>query len=111
MRRDLCDTLSQRMASYCDSMSQSEPNTHITLADGRTLSYLLTGASHGPLVTVLDGPCSRGLDRALAPTARQLGVRLLIPDRPGANGSTAKPGRAIADWPADQLVLLDALGI
>ena len=92
-------------------MSQAEPGTHITLADGRSLSYLLAGADDGPVVTVLDGPCSRGVGRALAPTARELGIRLLIPDRPGAHGSTAKPGRTIADWPADQLALLDALGI
>lgn len=92
-------------------MSQPEPSAHITLPDGRALSYLLTGADDGPVVTVLDGPCSRGIGRALAPTAHQLGIRLLIPDRPGAHGSTAKPGRTIADWPADQLALLDALGI
>ena len=95
----------------CDIVSQSEPNTHITLPDGRSLSYLLAGADAGPVVTVLDGPCSRGLGRALAPTARELGIRLLIPDRPGIHGSTAKPGRTMADWPADQLALLDALGI
>ncbi len=42
------------MKSYCDTMSQSESNTHITLPDGRTLSYLLAGADSGPVVTVLD---------------------------------------------------------
>ncbi|HTU30075.1 MAG TPA: alpha/beta hydrolase [Solirubrobacteraceae bacterium] len=92
-------------------MSQLEPKTDIALPDGRRLSYLLTGADDGLCVTVLDGPCSRGLGRALAPTAHQLGIRLLIPDRPGAHGSTVKPGRRIADWPADQLALLDTLGI
>jgi pimeloyl-ACP methyl ester carboxylesterase len=92
-------------------MSQTEQIDHITLSDGRALSYLLAGASAGPVVMVLDGPCSRGVGRALAPTADQLGIRLLIPDRPGCLGSTAKPGRAIADWPADQTALLDALEI
>jgi pimeloyl-ACP methyl ester carboxylesterase len=92
-------------------MSHAEMNAEITLPDGRTLSYMQAGADIGPVVTVLDGPCSRGLGRALAPTARELGIRLLIPDRPGIHGSTAQPGRTIADWPADQLALLDALGI
>lgn len=92
-------------------MSQPELGSHITLPDGRTLSYVQAGADAGPVVTVLDGPCSRGLGRALAPTARELGIRLLIPDRPGIHGSSAQPGRAMADWPADQLALLDALGI
>src|SRR6201986_5428782 len=110
-RGDCCDIVSHSMQSYCDIVSQSEPNTHITLPDGRKLSYLLAGADGGPVVTVLDGPCSRGLGRALAPTARELGIRLLIPDRPGIHGSAATPGRTMADWPADQLALLDALGI
>ena len=92
-------------------MSQFEPHTHITLPDGRTLSYMLAGADNGPVVTVLDGPCSRGLGRALAATARGLGIRLVIPDRPGCHGSTPKPGRAVADWPADHLALMGALGV
>jgi pimeloyl-ACP methyl ester carboxylesterase len=99
------------MQLSCDMMSQPEMNSQIALPDGRTLSYMQAGADAGPVVTVLDGPCSRGLGRALAPTARELGIRLLIPDRPGIHGSAAKPGRTMADWPADQLALLDALGI
>jgi pimeloyl-ACP methyl ester carboxylesterase len=91
--------------------SQTETSAAITLQDGRTLSYLLEGADSGPVVTVLDGPCSRGLGRAAAPTARELGIRLLSPDRPGSHGSTPQPGRRIADWPADHLALLDALGV
>ena len=86
-------------------------NSQIALPDGRTLSYVQAGADAGPVVTVLDGPCSRGLGWALAPTARELGIRLLIPDRPGIHGSAAKPGRTMADWPADQLGLLNALDI
>jgi pimeloyl-ACP methyl ester carboxylesterase len=92
-------------------MSQSEPDTSIALPDGRSLSYLLAGAESGPVVTVLDGPCSRGLGRALVRTARELGVRLVIPDRPGCHGSTPKPRRTVADWPADHLALMDALDI
>ena len=92
-------------------MSQTEPDTKIALPDGRSLSYLLAGADSGPVVTVLDGPCSRGLGRALAATARELEIHVVIPDRPGCHGSTPKPGRTVADWPADHLALMDALGI
>src|SRR5262249_45286325 len=94
-----------------DMVSQTETNATITLPDGRTLSYLSAGSESGPVVVVLDGPCSRGLGRAAEPTARDLGIRLLIPDRPGALGSTPQPGRRITDWPADHLSLLDAHGV
>src|SRR5580698_11625960 len=92
-------------------MSQTEPDPQITLPDGRSLSYLLAGSDSGPVVTVLDGPCSRGLGRALGRTGRELGIRLVVPDRPGCHGSTRKPGRTVADWPADHLALMDGLGV
>lgn len=101
----------------------------LRLADGRTLTYALLGAGPeagdggaqraagpeagdggAPLVVVLDGPGSRGLARAAAPAASALGIRLVAPDRPGAGGSTAAPGRTIADWAEDHAALLDALG-
>lgn len=109
--RSLRHIVAKRVILPRDMLSQSEKTATIGLPDGRTLSYLLAGADGGPLVAVLDGPCSRGLGRAVAPTARDLGVRLLIPDRPGAQRSTPQPGRRIADWPADHLALLDALGV
>lgn len=43
--------------------------------------------------------------------ARDLGCRLVIPDRPGSRDSTPKPGRRVTDWPADHLALIDALGV
>ena len=92
-------------------VSQDGTTSTTTLPDGRTLSYVVTGADAGPLVAVLDGPCSRGLGRALTPTARDSGIRLLILDRPGSHDSTPKPGRRLADWPADHLAVLDALGV
>jgi pimeloyl-ACP methyl ester carboxylesterase len=92
-------------------VSQTDLDAKIALPDGRFLSYLLAGADNGPVVTVLDGPCSRGLGRALATTACDLGIRLVIADRPGCHGSTPKPGRTVADWPADHLALMDELGV
>src|ERR1700744_4591972 len=44
-------------------------------------------------------------------TAHDFAIRLVIPDRPGSHGSTPKPGRTIADWPADHLALMDTLGV
>jgi pimeloyl-ACP methyl ester carboxylesterase len=80
------------------------------LADGRTLGYGLYGASDGPLVLVLDGPGSRGLARAMASPAAQLGIKLLAPDRPGFGCSTPVPERSIATVSGDLLALVDHLG-
>jgi pimeloyl-ACP methyl ester carboxylesterase len=88
----------------------AEHDASLTLPDGRTLSYATFGPAAGPLVVVLDGPGSRGLARAAAPAARELGIRLVAPDRPGWFASTPAPDRAIGDWPADHAALLDALG-
>ena len=82
----------------------------LELPGARRLGYTLFGATDGPLVVVLDGPGSRGLARAAAASAEQLGVRLVAPDRPGFAGSTQVEGDRIAAWPGDHAALLDALG-
>ena len=48
---------------------------------------------------------------SVAEAAARLGVRLILPDRPGIGLSDFKPGRAILDWPADVLALADALNL
>ena len=86
-------------------------HTHeFRLADGRTLGYGLYGASDGPLVVVLDGPGSRGLARAMASPAAQLGIKLLAPDRPGFGSSSPARERSIAAISGDLLALVDHLG-
>jgi pimeloyl-ACP methyl ester carboxylesterase len=87
-----------------------EREGELTLPDGRRLTYAMFGAAAGPLVVVLDGPGSRGLARASAAAAQQLGLRLVAPDRPGFAGSTPIDADRIAAWPGDHAALLDALG-
>jgi len=82
----------------------------LELPGARRLTYTQFGATEGPLVVVLDGPGSRGLARAAAACAEQLGLRLVAPDRPGFAGSTQVEGDRIAAWPGDHAALLDALG-
>jgi pimeloyl-ACP methyl ester carboxylesterase len=83
----------------------------LMLGDGRTLSYGLYGADEGPLVVVLDGPGSRGLGRVMSAPAAELGVRLLVPDRPGFGDSTAASGRSIVDVGGDLLALARSLEV
>jgi pimeloyl-ACP methyl ester carboxylesterase len=79
------------------------------VAAGRKLSYGLYGSLAGPLVVVLDGPGSRGLGRAAAAAAKELGVALLVPDRPGFGSSTPARGRSISEVADDLLALVRAL--
>ena len=43
--------------------------------------------------------------------ARELGVRIISPDRPGISGSSLQPNRKLADWPRIIERVLDHVGI
>lgn len=40
---------------------------------------------------------------------RDLGVRLIVADRPGFGLSDPRPGRTLLDWPDDLIALADAV--
>jgi pimeloyl-ACP methyl ester carboxylesterase len=89
-----------------------EPKGAVSLADGRSLSYVEFGDPEGYPVLNCHGAFTGGLDVAVASEiARRLGVRIVSPDRPGTGASTRARGRTIAEWPADVEELLDALEI
>ncbi len=92
----------------------SERNEHqaVRLGDGRLLGFADYGDPAGPVVLFFHGEVgSRLLGRALHDAARERGLRVVSPDRPGAGFSDFLPGRAIADWPADVAELTGQLGI
>jgi pimeloyl-ACP methyl ester carboxylesterase len=86
----------------------------IKLRDGRRLAYAEYGRPGGqPVIHCHGAPSSRVegnliLDEA---TVAALGLRVIIPDRPGMGRSDFQTGRQIVDWPADVLELAAALGI
>ena len=92
----------------------NEPS-HLTrvlaTADGRQLEVLSTGPEDG-LVLLFHNGTPGGLvastDMATAAAAR--GLRTVMYARPGYGGSTARPGRRIADAAADTATVLDGLG-
>lgn len=87
-------------------------NLTVRLRDGRSLCYAQYGSPDGfPVVNAHGGLACR-LDVAAADiAAKQTGIRLISPDRPGVGGSDPKPGRTILDWADDIGEFMDLLAI
>ena len=84
----------------------------VELRDGRTLHVYDDGDPGGLVVVVHHGTPSSGLPYAPdSERARERGLRLISYDRAGYGGSTANPGRAVADLAGDVADLLDGLGV
>jgi pimeloyl-ACP methyl ester carboxylesterase len=90
-------------------------NDHtVRLRDGRLLAYRQYGQPSGrPIVYCHGVPSSRAegdliVDGAVANT---LGLRMIVPDRPGVGASDPQPGRRIIDWPDDVRDLARQLGL
>jgi pimeloyl-ACP methyl ester carboxylesterase len=82
------------------------------LPDGRTIGFADLGADGDlPVLWCHGGPGSRLEPEAMAPAARDAGLRMIGIDRPGYGHSTPRPGRSIADWVPDGLAVADHLGI
>ena len=86
----------------------------IRLRDGRVLAYAEYGRAGGqPIIHCHGSPSSRVEGRLFwaGSVAAELGVRIIIPDRPGMGRSTFLAGRRVVDWPNDVMELADSLGI
>ncbi|MFC2037019.1 alpha/beta fold hydrolase [Chloroflexota bacterium] len=84
----------------------------IRLSDGRTLAYLDIGDPEGrPLFYFHGGPGSRLEGLLFEDLNRQLGIRMIAPDRPGFGLSDFQEDRTYLDWPDDVRELADQLGI
>ena len=84
----------------------------IRLRDGRALAYAEYGNPRGqPIIHCHGTPSSRveGQLTFNGSVAAELGVRIILPDRPGMGRSDFQPGRRIVDWPNDVLELATAL--
>src|SRR5580765_7402671 len=84
----------------------------IKLRDGRTLAYAEYGSPLGlPIIHCHGTPSSRveGELTFNGAIAAELGVRIIVPDRPGMGRSDFQPARRIVDWPNDVLELAAAL--
>lgn len=86
----------------------------ITLADGRTLAWEEYGATDSATVLVHNhGTGSSRLEPALYKSLfTEIGLRVVVPDRPGYGLSTGLPaGRPLIAWADDVAQLVAALGL
>jgi pimeloyl-ACP methyl ester carboxylesterase len=84
----------------------------VPLPDGRVLQVASAGDPDGfPLVFHHGTPGAGRPRRLLAAAARERGLRLLTPSRPGYAASTRHRGRRVADVAADVAAVLDHLGL
>jgi pimeloyl-ACP methyl ester carboxylesterase len=82
------------------------------LGDGRRVTYSEFGDPDGaPVLSCHGGLLCRFDVEPGAASFRDLGARVISPDRPGVGGSDRKPGHSTVDWVDDAREVLDALGI
>lgn len=85
---------------------------HHILADGRRLSWRDYGVRDGrPVLVVHQGLGGSLYPRGTAALARDLGLRLIVPARPGVGASDPRPRYSYEGVAADMIGLLDSLGV
>jgi len=73
----------------------------VQLEDGAVVAFEEYGDANGvPVIFCHGWPSSRTMAQLTDEPARELGIRILSPDRPGISGSSLQPNRKLADWPA-----------
>lgn len=84
----------------------------IELRDGRTLAVDEVGDPSGfPVVHCHGTPSSRAELNYFGAAFAAVGLRVVVPDRPGMGGSSPCPDRDLAGWADDVAQLADALGL
>jgi pimeloyl-ACP methyl ester carboxylesterase len=82
------------------------------LPDGRLIGFAEYGDPAGvPIFGFHGTPGSRLMFRLADESARELGVRLIAPERPGFGLSTYHHGRTLASYATDVAAFADSLGI
>ncbi len=84
----------------------------IQLQDGAVVAFEEYGDANGvPLIFCHGWPSSRTMARLTDEPARDLGIRIISPDRPGISGSSLQPDRKLSDWPRVVERIVDHLGV
>jgi pimeloyl-ACP methyl ester carboxylesterase len=84
----------------------------LQLQEGGVVAFEEYGDANGvPVIFCHGWPSSRTMARLTDAAARDLGIRIVSPDRPGISGSSLKPNRELSHWPPVVRQLVDHLGI
>jgi pimeloyl-ACP methyl ester carboxylesterase len=84
----------------------------IQLQDGGVIAFEEYGDANGvPVIFCHGWPSSRTMARLTDEPARDLGVRIISPDRPGISGSSLQLDRKLTDWPRFLERIVDHLDI
>jgi pimeloyl-ACP methyl ester carboxylesterase len=90
----------------------SNPVQHLTLSSGATVALSEYGDPHGAAVFFCHGwPSSRTMAELADDPARDLGARIISPDRPGIRDSQFQLNRRLTDWPPVLNEIADQMGI
>ncbi|HEX3817791.1 MAG TPA: alpha/beta hydrolase [Chthoniobacterales bacterium] len=88
------------------------PNEKLTLPGGRSVALAEYGVKNGAPVFFCHGwPSSRTMAQLTDAAARDLGLRIISPDRPGIRDSSFLPDRTLLDWPPLVREIADKLRI
>ena len=105
----LCMFLLFRISAQAQSMIPEGVN-YIHLSDQRRLAYAEYGDPRGkPLLYFHGGQESRLSSAFLDTIAREMGLRIIAPDRPGIGYSDPQPNRSFADYALDMEELCNQL--
>jgi pimeloyl-ACP methyl ester carboxylesterase len=84
----------------------------VQLENGGVIAFEEYGDASGvPVIFCHGWPSSRTMARLTDEAARDLGIRIISPDRPGISGSSLQPNRDLSDWPPVVRQLVGYLGI
>ncbi len=107
-RLEACNTSAKK---GCPLFEMSRENL-VQLQDGAVTAFEEYGDAKGvPVIFCHGWPSSRTMARLTDEPARDLGVWIISPDRPGISGSSLQPNRKLTDWPRIVGRIVDHLDI
>jgi pimeloyl-ACP methyl ester carboxylesterase len=96
-RLEACNTSGKKWPAVSGDMLRENL---IKLENGAVIAFEEYGNAKGEPVIFCHGwPSSRIMARLTDDPARDLGIRVISPDRPGISGSSLQPDRKLTDWP------------